>query len=291
MDREGRLTVTAGGSSAIDRTNGRPGIGRHGIVLRWSVWLLVAASWVSGAIFAAYILAFFGGVALKGSGHRWNEALPGLHDAGSLLTAVAIGAHFIAGGVLLVLGPIQLIGRVRRAAPALHRGLGRAYVVSAGVAGLGGLVFIAGKGTIGGPLMDVGFGLYGGLMVACAAMVYGHARRGDHERHRAWAIRLFALTIGSWLYRMEYGLWSVLFGSLGRGAGFSGWFDAVMVFFFYAPNLVIAETFIRVGRKEYGLAVDLATAALLLAAAIFVTVATSIFTTSIWGPRMVSAFS
>ena len=291
MDLGGSTIPITDGSSDVGRERAGPAGNLLRAALRWSIRLLMAASWASGAIFAAYILAFFGGVALNGASQRWNEALPGLHDARSPLTTIAIGAHFITGGVLLLLGPIQLIGVVRRAFPGLHRWLGRIYVVSAGVAGLGGLVFIVRKGTVGGPLMDAGFGLYGALMVLCATMVYVHARAGLYEQHRAWAIRLFALTIGSWLYRMEYGLWFLLFANLGRAAGFSGWFDAVMVFFFYVPNLIIAELFIHVGRKDRGASVNLGATVLLLAAAAFVIVATWTFTASIWGPRMVGPFT
>lgn len=278
------------GSSGIGRELAKPAGGRHDAAMRWSARLLVAVTWVSGVIFAAYIVAFFGGVAVRGDSQRWNEALPGLYDVHSPLTTAAIGAHFMTGGLLLLLGPIQLIGRLRLARPGLHRWLGRVYIMSAGAAGLGGLAFIIGQGTIGGPLMDVGFGLYGALMILCATLAYVHARSGRYEWHRAWAIRLFALTIGSWLYRMEYGLWSLLFGNIGRAAGFSGWFDAIMVFFFYAPNLIVAEVFIRTGRKGQGAVANFGAVVLLLAASTFVIAVTWIFTANIWGPRMVSSF-
>jgi hypothetical protein len=274
----------------IPLTGGPPTGNLGGAALRWSAQLLVAVSWASGAIFAVYIIAFFGGAAIGGAGQRWNGALPGLFEPRSALINFAIGAHFLAGGVLLLLGPIQLIGGVRRSVPWLHRWLGRIYVVSAGMAGLGGLVFIVGRGTIGGLLMDVGFGLYGALMVLCATMAYVRARSGRYEQHRAWAIRLFALTIGSWLYRMEYGLWSVLFGGLGRGQAFSGWFDAAMVFFFYVPNLMIAEVFIRSGRNDRRAFVNRGAVVLLLAASAFIVVATWMFTASVWGPRIVAPF-
>ncbi|WP_245516103.1 DUF2306 domain-containing protein [Ancylobacter aquaticus] len=248
-------------------------------------------SWISGAIFAAYIIVFFGGAIAGGAGERWNQALPGLYEVDAPLATLAIGAHFLAGGILLLLGPIQLIGPVRRAAPALHRWLGRLYVISAGAAGLGGLGFILGRGTIGGPLMDVGFGLYGALMVLCAALAYSHARARRFEQHRAWAIRLFALTIGSWLYRMEYGLWFLLFGSLGRAADFSGWFDAVMVFFFYIPNLLVAEVAIRMGAAPRGMPANLAITALFLVSAVLIAVMTATFTARAWAPRILDALA
>ncbi len=274
-------TVRAGGD----------GRGWSDAILSWSGRLLVAATWISGAIFAIYILAFFGGVALRGAAERWNESLPGLHDAASPAATLAIGVHFAAGGVLLLLGPIQLIGRLRRRLPALHRWLGRTYVISAGLAGLGGLGFILGAGTIGGRLMDVGFGGYGVLMVLCAVEGWRHARAGRYDRHRAWAIRLFALTVGSWLYRMEYAAWSVLAGDLGQGRGFTGWFDAVMMFFFYIPNLIVAEVFIRARGARPHPAWRLAAAALLLAATAFVALATWLFARGVWVPQAISGLS
>jgi hypothetical protein len=97
-------------------------------------------------LFGVYILLFFGGTAFAGAADRWNEVLPELHDPATPLPVLAIGAHFAAGGILLLLGPIQLMGAIRRAAPALHRWLGRLYVGAAGIAGLGGIGFILAKG-------------------------------------------------------------------------------------------------------------------------------------------------
>jgi len=256
--------------------------------LRWVTRLLVTTAWIGGAVFAAYIVAFFGGALFGGAGERWNESLPGLYDAGTPAAIVAIGAHFIAGSVLLVLGPVQLIGGLRRRLPALHRGLGRLYVVSAALAGVGGLVFILARGTVGGPVMDIGFGLYGALMVACACLTIVHARARRFEQHRAWAIRLFALTVGSWLYRMEYGGWFLLTGGLGVAPGFSGSFDMVMAFFFYLPNLLIAEYFIRARPHARGALFNLVTGAVLLMASAFIAAVTWIFANGAWGRRIAS---
>lgn len=256
-----------------------------------SARLLVLASWISGAIFAAYIIGFFGGAALGGAGERWNEALPRLYDGRAWLSTAAIGTHFMAGGVLLLLGPMQLFGSIRRSLPGFHRWLGRIYVTSAGLAGLGGLGFIVGRGTVGGPLMDIGFGVYGALMVLCAHMAYTRARSGRYQQHRAWAIRLFALTVGSWLYRMEYGAWHVLTGGIGIESGFSGWFDAIMMFFFYVPNLLVAELFIRAHRHDRGTVASLGATTVLLAASAFIIFATWSFTARNWGPRMISGIA
>lgn len=263
----------------------------HGLAASWSARLLAAVSWLSGVIFAAYIIAFFGGTLVGGEAYRWNEALPDLYDPSSRLSTSAIGAHFLAGSVLVLLGPVQLIGRLRRRIPWLHRWLGRIYVVSAAAAGVGGFTFIVGHGTIGGTLMDIGFGLYGGLMVLSATMSYLHARSSRYSSHRAWAIRLFALTIGSWLYRIEYGAWFLLSRLFGPLAEFGDWFDAIMVFFFYVPNLIVAEFVIRTGQQSRTASTNLSASALFVAASAFIAFATLMFTAHTWGPKIASGIT
>ncbi|KQM75799.1 hypothetical protein ASE70_10530 [Sphingomonas sp. Leaf22] len=256
--------------------------------VRWAATLLVVVTWISAALFGAYIVAFFGGAALRGDPEQWNASLPALFDRAGPVGTVAIGAHFVAGGVLLLLGPIQLIGRLRAAWPALHRWLGRVYVVAAAVTGAGGLGFIATRGTIGGIVMDVGFGLYGLLVVGAAVLAWQRAWSGRIAAHRAWAIRLFALVIGSWLYRMEYGLWFLTMGKAGHVSDFHGPFDAVMAFAFYLPNLLVAELFIRARRRPAHAALAIGAVVALIAASLFIVLATWVFVTRFWGPGFVS---
>jgi hypothetical protein len=257
--------------------------------LYWSGRMLVAASWLSAAIFGAYILVFYGGAVPRGALGQWNGTLPRLYEAHTPLATIAIGAHFVTGGILLLLGPVQLVAALRDRLPAVHRWLGRAYVLSAGLAGVGGLGFILAKGTVGGPIMDVGFGLYGVLTVLAAEETFRHARGGRRDIHRAWGIRLFALAIGSWLYRMEYGFWFMLTDRLGHTSGFSGWFDHLMAFFFYLPNLAVAELFIHARRTVPGTALRLAATAALAAATGFIVLATCFFTANYWGPAILAS--
>jgi len=265
--------------------------GTREAVLRGSAILLVAASWLSAGLFGAYILAFYGGTLAGGAPDRWNESLPRLHEAATPLATIAIGAHFVTGGVLLLLGPIQLIAAIRNRIPALHRWLGRLYLLAAAIAGLGGLGFILAKGTVGGPAMDIGFGLYGALMVLCATLAFTNARARHIEVHRAWAIRLFALAIGSWLYRMEYGFWFLLFGQQGHTPDFRGAFDMVMDFAFYLPNLAVAEAFIRARRDDAAPALRVGAVMALLGASAFILLATWQFATRMWLPGMASGLA
>lgn len=132
--------------------------------LRWSSVVLVTTVWVSAGLFGLYILAFYAAALYQGNLERWNQLLPRLYESGTTTATSGIGLHFAAGGIILVLGSIQLLDSVRVRFPALHRWLGRLYVLSCLLAAVGGLAFIAVKGTIGGSVMNIGFALYGILM-------------------------------------------------------------------------------------------------------------------------------
>jgi hypothetical protein len=252
---------------------------------RWSGTALVCTVWISATLFGLYIVAFYVGALADGQVVKWNQNLPGLYEPRSPAATSALGLHFLAGGVILILGCIQLIGRVRTRWPALHRWLGRVYVSAALLAGLGGLTFIFVVGTIGGRIMDVGFGLYGALMVLAAAQTYRYARARSLKLHRAWALRLFALAIGSWLYRMDYGFWLLLGGGRGHTHDFHGPFDHVMAFFFYLPNLLIVEAFIR-AQSAASPKIRLAAAGLFAGATGFLLLGTYYFTKLYWGPAI-----
>ncbi len=255
-------------------------------LLQWTLRLLVTTVWVSAILFGLYILAFYFIALLQGNTAQWNEVLPGLYDPNTQAVNWSMGLHFAGGGTILILGCIQLIESIRLDYPALHRWLGRIYVLSALVTAIGGLVFIFTKGTIGGWVMDIGFTGYGVLTFVCAIATIRFARSGDFKRHRAWAIRLFALAIGSWLYRMDYGFWLLFTDGLWHTDTFTGAFDYFMDFFFYLPNLLVAEVFIGNHRIVQSKAAKVLTIGGLWATTAFLVLATYFFTKKFWGPAI-----
>jgi hypothetical protein len=260
--------------------------------LRYAAVALAGVVWISSAIFGAYIVVHYGGAVPAGGMEDWNATLPDLYEAQTPAASAGIGLHFMAGAILLLLGPVQLIGAVRREAPAVHRWIGRVYAGAAFLAGAGGLAFIALKGTVGGWMMTIAFAAYGALMVVAAVETVRHAMARRIEAHRAWAIRLFALAIGSWLYRMGYGLFFAFMGREhpGHTPAFSGWFDYVMDWAFFVPPLLIAEMFIRARRSGGSAAGRLSAAAAMTAGALFIGYATYFFTVFGWGPAMLVRF-
>jgi hypothetical protein len=258
---------------------------------RWVAVIFVATVWISAGLFGLYILAFYATPLYAGNLEKWNKILPGLYEKGSVASTSGIGLHFATGGIILMLGSIQLISSIRIRYPVMHRWIGRVYVLSSLLAAIGGLIFIAVKGTIGGTVMNIGFTLYGILMFLAAIETYRHAVARRLDTHRAWALRLYALAVGSWLYRMDYGFWIMLTDGLGHTKQFSGPFDQVMSFFFYIPNLLVAEVFIRhFKNRSYPMLKFLSTVVLLLMTG-FLLVGTYYFTKFYWGPAILEWFS
>ena len=269
--------------------NAEPKLARAQQFHHLSLIVLAASVWGSTLLFGLYILAYYALPLFGGDLNAWNETLNNLYSENAQLATSGIGAHFIAGGVILVMGCVQLLGSVRRALPRLHRWLGRAYVSAALATAVGGLIFVVSKGTIGGWVMDIGFGLYGSLMLVCAVMTIKLARAQDFQRHRAWALRLFALAIGSWLYRLEYGFWHLFTGNIGHTESFNGWFDYIMDFFFFIPNLLVVELIIRSSKDAAKPLLVWLSVATLWVATGFIALGTYAFTSLYWGPAILAA--
>jgi uncharacterized membrane protein len=270
-----QLSPTPGGAASPQRAG------------RTATRLLFIVCWLSAIIFSGYIVIYYEGALLTHTLQDWNEVLPRIYQPGSMLATAAIGAHFLAGAIVLILGPMQLIAPIRARVPALHRWVGRTYAVAALATGVGGLVYIAVEGTVGGTVMSTGFALYGALMVLCAVNTVRHARARRFDEHRAWAIRLFALGIGSWLFRIDYGIWLKLVGGFGHHSHtYDGPFDKIMSFFFYVPNLAVAELIIRRRNRNRPKAARTIASISIGAVAALVLVATILFGRSYWLPHI-----
>ncbi len=168
------------------------------------------------------------------------EALDRLFHPGAPLSNLAIFAHMATGGIITLTVPLQILPVIRRRWPRVHRLSGYALATAAMFTGLAGLLYIALQGTVGGPWMSGWFGLYGVLIIVAAANTLYHARVRNVLRHRRWALRLMVLAVGSYLYRLHYGLWFATTGGIGAD-DFYGPFDRAMVWAFYLPYLALLE--------------------------------------------------
>lgn len=193
-------------------TPGGRGVGRRAA---WAV--LAPLSW-GVAAYALYLVAT--GFAAIPAGPADN-GLP-----------LALQVHVATAAVPLLLWPVQAVRSLRHRHPAVHRWVGRTYVVGVLVAGTSGAV--AALGTTAGPVAGAGFLLLGLAWVGCTAEALLRVRAGDVEGHRRWMVRSVALTLAAVTLRLYLGAGGAL------GAAFDDVYPAV-AWLCWVPNLVVAQ--------------------------------------------------
>lgn len=238
-------------------------------LLRWTGRFFHVAALAGLGAFGAYIVLRATGATFRNFA-QWQDLVAGLPmpTASDWIANLGIGLHFVMGTVLVLAWPILLSARIRARHRAVHRWTGRAYVSAGLLAGAGGMSFIFTHGAYT-PSASVAFGLWGAVLMLCAAMAYVHARAKRFDRHRAWAIRLFAMVLGSWVFDLEFRAWNDLTGGLGISEDATpGAFDYAILYLFFVPNLLVAEFFIRNQHKRLALSRRQAWPALAVLAAI-----------------------
>jgi hypothetical protein len=221
--------------------------------LDWSGRFFYVAALLGLCAFGAYIVLRAIGATPKNF-VQWNGLVTGLpmRTAADWIANVGIGMHFFMGAVLVLAWPILFSARIRARHRAVHRWTGRIYVTAGFLAGVGGLSFILAHHK--GSADHIALALWGSVMMLSAVMAYVHARARRFDLHRAWAIRLFAMVLGSWLFDLEYRAWKDLAGGIGIGADNAyGPFDYALLYLFFVPNLLVAEFFIRNLHKRFTL--------------------------------------
>jgi len=183
----------------------------------WSVMLLLAV------LISAYSIAFLLVDDLSSG--------PLKHKLQSIPWAMY--AHLGGGAVALLTGVFQFNSAVRSRFLALHRNLGRLYLVAVFLSGGAGL-FMA---TIsdGGLSTHIGFGLLAVLWLTSSCMAYLRIRQKDIVNHRRWMIRSYSLTLAAVTLR----LWIPILGAA-TGAEFESIYLTIS-WLAWVPNLVVAE--------------------------------------------------
>ena len=215
-------------------------------VLGWIGRLFGLATLAGLGVFGAYITLRATGATIKNFEH-WRSLVAGLPmpTASGWSANLGIGLHFVMGTVLVLAWSILLSARVRTRHGKVHRRTGRIYIAAGFLAGAGSTSYIVAHGTFS-RAAAIAFSLWGAKMMLSSVMAYVHARARRFDRHRAWAIRLFAMALGSWLFDIETQSWTDWPGCVGMNAeGASGPFDLALLVVFVLPNLLIAEVFIR----------------------------------------------
>ncbi len=144
--------------------------------------------------------------------------------------------HIAGAATALLIGPFNLLPVVRRRWPAVHRWIGRTYVVACLMGGAGG--FVAAFSSFAGPIATAGFTSLAVCWIVANTQGYLTARARRFAEHRAWMIRSFAMTFGAVTLRLYLPLLPVLhidFLDGYRAISFLAW----------VPNLIVAELYLR----------------------------------------------
>lgn len=239
------------------------------------LWFLVAATGL--AIFAVYIGVSYGRAALGGppGESRWV--------AGDGLGNAMLSLHLVFALLMTGIGVLQLIPALRRRAPALHRGMGRVFMVGAVLGSLSGFYLIWVRGTVGGVSMQVATSLNGVLIIAFAILAWRHARARRFEEHRRWALRLFLAANGVWFFRVGLMLWLLVWQApVGFDPKtFTGPFLLVLNYAQFLLPLAVLELYLRVRGRGLAVAIALVLLSVATAAGIFGAAM------GMWLPRMV----
>ena len=221
-------------------------------LLRWSGRFFYFAALTGLGAFGLYIVLRATGVTFSNF-QQWQALMSGLPmpTAADWIASLGIGMHYVMGTVLVLAWPILFSARIRSRLRSIHRWTGRVYVTAGFLAGVGGMSFILARHN-GGPA-HIAFAIWGSVMMLSATLAYTHARAKRFTAHRAWAIRLFAMVLGSWLYDLEVYAWQDLTSGAGMTERGDGPLDYFFLYFFFVPNLLVAEIFIRNQHKRLAL--------------------------------------
>ncbi|MEJ2816174.1 DUF2306 domain-containing protein [Caulobacter sp. CCG-8] len=155
-----------------------------------------------------------------------------------------LDVHVAGAATALLVGPLQFLPWVRRRFPALHRTLGRVYVIGCLAGGVGGLVMAF--GSTAGPIATVGFASLAVCWITANVQGWRLAVARRFDDHRAWMLRSFAMTFAAVSLR----IYIVVLPMMGvaeidayRASAFLAWI----------PNLLLVELYLR-GRRERAVA-------------------------------------
>ncbi|WP_448625919.1 DUF2306 domain-containing protein [Geodermatophilus sp. URMC 64] len=219
---------------------------------RTSTWRTRAAYWwicLSALAIATFALRPYLTSSLEEMGAAPTAlAATYLHQGPAVRTALYL--HVFFAGVVLVLSPLQFAARLRARAPRVHRATGRIVLGSIAIAGCAGLVIAPFNraGLVG----TLGFGLLAVLWLTCAAVAFRAIRRGDVPAHRRWMARTFALTYAGVTLRLWMMAIPPVVAALTGVDGQVAWDRTYLVIAFlcWVPNLLVAELYLRAGRRR-----------------------------------------
>lgn len=146
--------------------------------------------------------------------------------------------HALLASIALAIGPLQFHRGFLLRFRALHRLLGKVYVISA-IAGSGLIGLYMAMYSFGGWITHVGFGCLAALTTVTTAVAFVKIRQGEVLAHREWMIRSFALIFAAVTLRLFLPLLVLVHG--GKFTPAYQWVSWLC----WVPNLLLVELYLR----------------------------------------------
>ena len=250
-----------------------------------AIWWSVAIA--GQAIFAAYVIVFYGGSAASHHLERWNKVLPDGWVPGHTVGNATLALHVFLAALVLASGGLQLLPALRRHAPAVHRWNGRFYVVAAVSLAVSGLAMVAAGRAPGDLSQHLAIALNAVAILAFAGLAWRDARARRFDSHKRWALRLLLAVAGVWFFRIGLMAWIVLnHGPAGFDPKtFSGPALTLLAFGQTLLPLAVLEATL-LARRHAGEGTRLAMAAGICAASLATLVGIAAATLVMWLPHM-----
>lgn len=189
-----------------------------------------------------WVLLLLGGVFAAGNAVIFMV----VHDFGSpdikqrfFATALAGWAHTMGGAIAALIGPFQLIARIRTSWPRVHVWMGRTYLFAVLAGALGGLYFA--PDSTAGMLGSIGFTTLAIFWLYSGTQAYIAIRRGNVQAHRRWMLRNYSLTFAAATLRIQLPL--LIIGGLSFPAAYT-----LVAWSSWVPNWLAVEWWLY-GRK------------------------------------------
>ncbi|WP_293743217.1 DUF2306 domain-containing protein [uncultured Pedobacter sp.] len=139
--------------------------------------------------------------------------------------------HIILGGIALLIGWIQFSPKMRNKRMALHRKLGKAYVVSVLLSALGGIY--VGFFATGGWVSSAGFICLGVVWFYTTSKAYLYIKNAEIVKHQKMMVFSYAACFAAVTLRIWLPILTIMFGDFFKAY-------LVVAWLCWIPNLIVA---------------------------------------------------
>ncbi|WP_395005426.1 DUF2306 domain-containing protein [Undibacterium sp.] len=214
-------------------------------------WFIVTL--ISQWVFLSYLLAFYAPSTLTGNFQLWkkNPMLMQGFLEGDTAGNLAFAAHALLAVIIAFGGAMQLIPKLRKIAPKLHRWNGRLFMLTVFFLSITGLYMVWFRETPTVGIANLAITLNALLILAFGWLSLRTAMKRDIAAHRRWALRLYLVSNAQLFTRVGLFAWIIVAqGPVGMGANFDGPVVIFWSFGCYLVPLLILELYLRIKQNS-----------------------------------------